>query len=753
MKKRVKKNNEQRQDKKRLEKLLFELCPDAPRNEYFAICPFSLPKDGVIAFSKEGIVIARGQNELEFIEAERISALKATSENGCVFFECKCDGRERNLCRTDMRDLTLYVKVMHDCADLYGREGEDIAKHDGQAPRKKRERRCQVCGREMKPGENRCPKCSRPIKLVSRLFGFAKEFRLKIILTAVMLVVISLVSLIVPYINRVLVDGYIQSASKDISYTGFALVILSMIGVQILLNLLSIVRKYLSTSAGAGLQTKLASITFDKTMALSIAKSSQYDSGELYRRINNEIPDLQNLLTEQVPKYAEHFLKLFFVGVLFISYDIKLALFMLIPIPFIVLLLYLIRKPTHALWAKQRAKASQSNSILHDIYSGIRVVKSYGTENREFARYDKAAKEYRDITVKNETIWPLIITPTNFLMGIGEFFILYFVGNRILDGTMTLGVMAQFSAYVSMLYAPLREFAMLPRHITYFGMVITKLFELLDEQEEMRDLPSAKSCALVGEVEISEMSFGYDETRQVLHDINLTVKPGEMIGIVGRSGAGKSTLINLLMRMYDPDSGSIKVDGHDLRELSQESLRSQIGVVLQENYLFTGSVYDNIVYAKPNASYEEVIAASKAAGAHVFIMKLPDAYNTKVGEKGYTLSGGERQRIAIARALLRDPKILILDEATASLDTETERRVQDALANLTRNRTTFAIAHRLSTLRNATRLIVIDHGTIAETGTHDELMAKQGLYYSLVMAQRSMSANKRANQHVSTVCG
>ncbi len=737
MKRKLDRAKEQRQDKKRLEKQLFSMCPDAPKYDFFAICPFSLPGDGIIAFAREGIVIAKGNSELEVITSDRVSAVKAIQENGCIFLECECDGRVRNLCQSDNREQKLYTKVMHDCAGVYGAKREKSEQKE--KCEHKYDETCPVCSGRLRPGEKRCARCSKPGKQLLRLFALAKGFRYKIVFTFVFLILISLVSLISPYLNRILVDDYIKSGSDEISYTGFALVILSMLGVQILHNLLMIVRRYFSASAGAGLQTALASRNFDKAMSLSIATSSNYDSGDLYTRINREIPEIQALLTEYVPNYLEHILRLVFVGVLLFTYDIKLTLIMLAPIPLIVIIFYLIKGPTHAMWVKQRSKSRQGNSILHDIYSGIRVVKSYGTEQREFGRYDKASREYRDIQLKNETVWPLIIRPSFFLVGIGEFFLLYFVGNRILDGSMTLGEMAQFSAYVSMIYMPLQELTNLPRLITQFGVSVSKMFDLLDEKEDMKDSADSLDIRLRGEIEIKDLCFGYDETREVLRDINLSVKPGEMIGIVGRSGAGKSTLINLIMRLYDPSSGSITVDGHDLRELSQESFRSQIGVVLQENYLFTGSIYDNIAYAKPQASWEEIVAAAKAAGAHVFIMKLPDAYNTRVGERGYTLSGGERQRIAIARALLRDPKILILDEATASLDTETERHVQNAIANLVRNRTTFAIAHRLSTLRNATRLIVLDRGTIAETGTHDELMEKKGLYYSLVMAQRDMN--------------
>ena len=293
-----------------------------------------------------------------------------------------------------------------------------------------------------------------------------------------------------------------------------------------------------------------------------------------------------------------------------------------------------------------------------------------------------------------------------------------------------------FSTYISMVYGPLNWLANFPSTVNRTLTSASRIFEVLDEAIEIDNIENPIEREIDGYIKFENVSFGYDETQQVLKNINLEIKPGEMVGLVGRSGVGKSTMINLMMRLYDTESGSIRIDGIDIKDYSQECLRSQIGVVLQETILFSGSLYDNVAYAKENVTKEEVLAAARAAGVHEFAIKLPDGYNTKIGEKGYTLSGGERQRVAIARAILRNPRILILDEATASLDTEIEKQIQEAIEVLIKDRTTVAIAHRLSTLRNAAKIVVLDKGTAAEVGSHAELLRKKGLYYELVMAQR-----------------
>jgi ATP-binding cassette subfamily B protein len=325
-----------------------------------------------------------------------------------------------------------------------------------------------------------------------------------------------------------------------------------------------------------------------------------------------------------------------------------------------------------------------------------------------------------------------------FLISIGTFFVTYMGGTLILQDRMTVGELVQFSTYAGIIYGPIAWITHFPRALTHAVTAAERIMNVLDEIPTVKLSEDYFVENAEGRISIKNVTFGYKSYEPVLKNINIEVQPGEMIGLVGHSGSGKSTLINLIMRLYDPDDGSISLDGKDLRFIEHETLRKHIGVVLQETFLFSGTILQNIRYSKPSATLEEIIEAAKVANAHNFIIKFPDGYDTYVGERGQRLSVGEKQRIAIARAILNDPKILILDEATASVDTETEASIQEALGRLIKSRTTFAIAHRLSTLKNATRLMVIDRGKVIELGSHDELMKLKGKYYSLVMTQNEM---------------
>jgi ATP-binding cassette subfamily B protein len=374
---------------------------------------------------------------------------------------------------------------------------------------------------------------------------------------------------------------------------------------------------------------------------------------------------------------------------------------------------------------------------LNESLTGIRVVKAFAKEDTEYAKFQKRNMELRGSGVEADQYWYTIFGGLTFFTSLGTLISWTVGGYMVYTQKLSLGQFWMANAYLMLLYGPLQWFAQIN---TWFSRAMAgaeRIFEVIDsETESYGEQPHHD---ISGEVQFDNVRFGYDKSNPVLKGLNFTAKPGEMIGLVGKSGAGKSTTINLICRFYEPDAGAIRIDGRDYREISLQDMREQIGIVLQEPFLFNGTIGENIAYGKPGASFEEVMAAAKAANAHNFVLAKPDGYDTMVGERGSKLSGGERQRISIARAILHDPKILILDEATSSVDVETEKQIQEAIGRLIQGRTTFAIAHRLSTLRNASRLIVLDKGEIAEIGTHAELMEKKGHFYELVQTQTAIN--------------
>ena len=401
-----------------------------------------------------------------------------------------------------------------------------------------------------------------------------------------------------------------------------------------------------------------------------------------------------------------------------------------------------------SLWHRAYRRRSKLFDVVNDSVSGIRVVRAFGQQKDEVNRFGSANIDARDYETHAEMIWATYYPPLMFAVQLGTLIVWYVGGLDVIAGAMSLGTLFAFHAYLAMFYQPLRYVSPLINWASRSMTAAERLFEVIDSQPEQLDDGSLKAMPnITGEVKFHNMTFGYESHKPVLRDINLHVQPGEMIGLVGHSGAGKSTLINLICRFYTPDAGRLEIDGEDIKQIDLKDLRRQIGVVLQEPYLFSGTIAENIAYAHPDAAMEDIIAAAKAANAHEFIVKFPDGYDTEVGERGGSLSGGERQRISIARAILHNPRILILDEATSSVDVETEQKIQQAIDRLVQNRTTFAIAHRLSTLRNADRLFVIEKGKGVECGSHEELMETKGIYYKLVETQRE-AANVRAAAQV-----
>lgn len=626
-----------------------------------------------------------------------------------------------------MQDLFLRYAQVLKLLEHYIRTGELLTDTGDEEPV------CPKCGMPLN-GATQCVFCtsksSTMLRLIKRIGPYKKYF-----ITALIFTVLSqLVWVIMPYLDRLLIDRYVTpKLDKLDGITG--------IGITMILLLLSAgVFEYLnmrnSFRVALNLGRDLRREVFERSQRLSMGSISKRTAGELISRVSSDAAKLEEFITANGKDAIVKIFSLLIIGTLLFVMDWRLALMTILPVPLVCFITIKLFDAMAVRYTRVWKSMTHHSELLHDILNGIRVVKAYGSEVRETMHYEQCSLKFAKACVRAEIMWYLTMPFSYFLLTLGNYLVLYFGGNMILDKQMSLGQLIQFTTYVAMLYEPINWLIQIPRTLADASVSASKVFEILDERPDISDVKDPVELDIGGNIEFDDVYFGYKVYDPVLKGISCKINKGEMIGIVGHSGVGKSTMINLIMRLYDCTQGEIRIDGVPVKNIAQHSLRSQIGVVLQETFLFDGSVLDNIAYAKPHASFEEIIHAAKTANAHDFITKLPDGYNTRVGNKGFQLSGGERQRIAIARAILNDPKIIVLDEATASLDTQTEKQIQEALTKLTEGRTTIAIAHRLSTLSSANRLIVLDKGRLAEMGTHRELMESKGVYYKLVMAQR-----------------
>jgi ATP-binding cassette subfamily B protein len=494
---------------------------------------------------------------------------------------------------------------------------------------------------------------------------------------------------------------------------------------------------------GNHLMYDLRTQVFDHLQLLTLSYYNRHQTGHIMARVTSDIVRLQNFIAEGLQDIIVNVVTMVLICGLLFWLDPRLALIAMGPIPAIVIGAYWFGRRVHRVYHKIWRRMSLISAVLADTIPGIRVVKSFAQERRESRRFEARSADLFHQELRATRLSSLFFPSMGFLTSFGSMLVLGLGGYLVLtqpDGPLTLGSLVAFLGYLMQFYQPVTTLGEINHRLQHAATSAERVFEVLDATPEVPEAPGAiRLPSIKGDVEFRDVRFGYEPGRYALDGISFRVQPGEMIGLVGPSGAGKSTLVHLICRFYDVDSGQILIDGHDIRDLSLRSLREQIGVVLQEPFLFHGTITANIAYAKPNASPEEVVAAARAANAHDFIMALSDGYDTVIGERGQTLSGGERQRVSIARAILRNPRILILDEATASVDTETEVQIQRAIERLVENRTTFAIAHRLSTLRKAHRLIVLEQGKLVEIGPHDELIRSGGLYSRLCHMQSELS--------------
>lgn len=603
------------------------------------------------------------------------------------------------------------------------------------------EKVCTNCGTRLFRGTRVCAKCMNKAAVFKRLFDVSKSHWKKLALGLFILLVTSAVTLSGPYFQRLLVNASLQPpAGQSPSVTMFFIAIGGILFSLIIGELLNISRGRIMATVSSEIAADLRKLVYEKIQNLSLGFLTSQRAGDLMNRVTSDTNRIRRLIQEVFTTAIYQVIMLIAITTLLLMTDWRLALVVLLPTPFVAYLQYTTwRVVVRKLFRKQWRIYDKANSYLHDVLSGIRVVKTFGKEDREIKKFRQYNQEYATAAYRSEKVYSVLTPISTYLLQMGTYLVLFFGANMILNGNLTLGELVQFTGYATMIFGPLSWLMNMPRWIADAAIAIDRIFSVIDEEPEVIDSDTSVSHSIEGHIEFRDVTFGYKSYEPVLKQINFDIKPGEMIGLVGHSGAGKSTLINLVSRFYDVNEGSILIDGIDMRNIKQEEMRSQIGVVLQETVLFRGSIMENIRYSKPEATMEEVLQAARIANAHEFIIKLPDGYDTKLEENGNNLSGGERQRVTIARAVLHNPRILILDEATASLDIGTETAIQEALQRITKNRTTIAIAHRLSTLKNADRLFVLNKGEIAEVGTHQQLMQKQGIYYGLIMAQRNMT--------------
>ena len=607
--------------------------------------------------------------------------------------------------------------------------------------------RCDKCGRLLPEKNGLCPKCVHKGAMALRLAGYLRPHWQQTALLATLALTKTGVQLLPPVIQKTIIDGVltppVEGANTGGHYGDFGflvLMVLALVGAGLATSGADVAAGWFAASLSTRITAAVRSELYHSLERLSLLFHSKREKGVLMSVVTRDTDNLNYFLMDGIPYLLSNGLMLIGITLIMLLYSWQLTLIILIPAPLVVIGGATLWGQLRPLWAKVSQSWALFSAHLNESLAGIRVAKAFSQENAEIRRFSRKNADLADITIREGRLWFTAFAGLNFITSSGAFLAWLAGGRAVMVGDLTLGTLVAFIGYLWLLYGPLQWFNQIYNWMSRAMAGAERVFEIVDQEPEPYREPNAIVLPRIeGAVEFRDVTFGYDPSKPVLKDIAVSIKPGEMIGLVGKSGAGKSTFANLICRFYEADHGEVLIDGHDVRALQLESLRSQIGMVLQDQFLFNGTIADNIGYAKPEASRAELIAAARAANAHEFIVGKPDGYDTRVGENGGNLSGGEKQRIAIARAILRDPRILILDEATSSVDTETEHQIQQALARLVQGRTTFAIAHRLSTLRNANRLIVLDDGKLAEVGTHDELLASGGIYARLVKMQQEVS--------------
>ncbi|MBR6933987.1 MAG: ABC transporter ATP-binding protein [Clostridia bacterium] len=591
---------------------------------------------------------------------------------------------------------------------------------------------CPKCGRTLLHPGAECINCQSKGKIAKKLVKYIKPEMKTLVLCLILSALTTAVALAPPYLTGRLVDNVLPEKNRE----GLGWIVLALFGTYIFQHLIGALRGYLLRCSGDRIVLSLRNDVYKKAQSLPLGFYDKTSTGSVINRISGDTNTLQAFML----RISQEVVVQFFLGVgiiiIMLILNWRLTLLSLIPVPLVVVGAKIFRRKIMPFYRRIWRRWAGVVSVLADSIPNIRVTKSFAGEERTVNKFKSYNQEWLNTDVsaaKIATVFPHIVS---FCVTCGSLLIWSVGGNWVINGTggLTTGLLVSFLSYASMFYGPVNFFAYLSDSYQQALSSAERVFDILDAEDEP-DEAKGNCPPIKGRIEFKNVNFSFDRTKKVLSDVNITIEPGEIVGIVGTTGSGKSTLVNLLMRFYDQYEGEILVDGVNTKKIDLQYFRSQIGYVQQDPMMFSDTVYNNIAYGKPDAHVEEVIHAAEVANAHEFIARQPDGYDTMLGERGVGLSGGERQRVSIARAVLKNPALLIFDEATAAVDSETEHLIQEAIERLISGRTTLMIAHRLSTLRKANRIIVVDQGRIIENDTPEALMALKGKYYKLVQIQ------------------